>query len=904
MNDPRDRDEDTGERLAPRQRRRSLRVPVDDVPRRSFVGADRPSPGANSNGDGLDGGRADGGRLDIRAEPSAEDDFSVDVEPEVIAPLPPPTRTRSQLPPPPPPPRSSLTELRSAEARPTPPRGIPSEPPPGSDVVSTEVDLADDDLVTEPTRVGPPPSMGATEETASQHRSLGASSDPHAVVSSAANVPEVIHPPTGLRVGAGEFRDSLADAGVPPSVMETSEAATVEDPRPTWEEPTKVGKRRVSHPPSDAGALPELPDEAPFRTNEMEAPIDAPGGIHAKAKRQDEPGDGPSTLVSSRASSTSAEAAVDATTRRIDAVVGEVPIDDAISLPVEDVPLPGGVHRRESSTNRPSAESLTTGGREVEPTDASLGPSSQSAASMREFGPASDEPVPSTGHAPIPGSTSPDVEPEVRRHESSAGVDTGDEFDLGTVAASPMDTATPSPSLPTLKDASLRDTSEAAVSIAAERLSTPPTSPPPAVVVQRAVAIIGAPATAPPEPRNTTTDPGGTSAPRPESLGERDSDPGLSLDIDAEAETPGLGEAEILEDAVVAPIEEAVVAPTPPRPAPAPASNARPPTPPARPPAPPSTQPPTGASLPAVDASSTQRAPAQNAPAQKRKPAWWEELFSDDYLRTVPVPSPKSIARQCDFIESRLGLAPGATVLDVGCGLGLHAVELTRRGLLVVGLDLSLPMLSRAAEEAQDQGLKVNFLHADMREMNFENAFDAVLFWGTSFGYFDDETNRQVLERAYRALKPGGLLLLDVVNRDFVIRGQPNLVWFQGDGCVVMEETSFNFIASRLVVKRKVMLDDGRQRETTYSIRLYSLHELGQILHQRGFRVIEVSGREATPGIFFGADSPKLLILAERRIQAPPAPPRRSEDGSRSSDGTKSGEGPSMVPPAEGGASS
>jgi hypothetical protein len=119
------------------------------------------------------------------------------------------------------------------------------------------------------------------------------------------------------------------------------------------------------------------------------------------------------------------------------------------------------------------------------------------------------------------------------------------------------------------------------------------------------------------------------------------------------------------------------------------------------------------------------------------------------------------------------------------------------------------------------------------------------------------------------------LILLVVVNRDFVFRNQPNMVWFEGDGCVVMEETHANYFTSRLHVKRTVMLDDGRQRETQYTIRLYSLHELGQILHLHGFRVLEVSGHEATPGVFFGADSPKLILVAERRAQPAPPPPER-----------------------------
>lgn len=245
---------------------------------------------------------------------------------------------------------------------------------------------------------------------------------------------------------------------------------------------------------------------------------------------------------------------------------------------------------------------------------------------------------------------------------------------------------------------------------------------------------------------------------------------------------------------------------------------------------------------------------------------WWERFFTDDYLRSVVLPSSQQVKRQCDFIESSLALAHGSTILDVGCGKGVHAIDLTTRGYLVVGLDLSLPMITRAAEDAQYRGLKINFLHADIREIAFDGAFDAVICMGTTFGFFDDEANRDVLARLYGALRPGGRLLLDVVNRDFVMGSQPNLVWFQGDGCVCMEESDFSYFTSRLQVKRTMMHEDGRQTEAEYSVRLYSLHELGWLLRQMGFRVLEVSGQEATRGMFFGLHAPRLVMLAERQV--------------------------------------
>jgi len=290
------------------------------------------------------------------------------------------------------------------------------------------------------------------------------------------------------------------------------------------------------------------------------------------------------------------------------------------------------------------------------------------------------------------------------------------------------------------------------------------------------------------------------------------------------------------------------------------AASAVPPVPPA-PPAVAAVQAPTATSQPGA-------VPKPDDEQKKRKQArqWWERFFSEDYLRAVQPPTAAQIAHQVDFIVESLGLERGATILDVGCGLGLHCVELTRRGYLTVGLDLSLAMITRAAEAAQRQGLKINFLHADIREMQFDGAFDAAICMGTTFGFFDDESNRDVLARLHHALRPGGRLLLDVANRDYVMPMQPNLVWFEGEGCVCMEESDFNHFTSRLSVKRTMMREDGTQSSSEYTLRLYSLHELGQLIQQMGFRVIEVSGQEAVRGAFFGSCAPRIMILAERRM--------------------------------------
>jgi SAM-dependent methyltransferase len=243
---------------------------------------------------------------------------------------------------------------------------------------------------------------------------------------------------------------------------------------------------------------------------------------------------------------------------------------------------------------------------------------------------------------------------------------------------------------------------------------------------------------------------------------------------------------------------------------------------------------------------------------------WYEHFFGEAYLRTVRATTPKEVGVECDFIERALRIPVGSRVLDVGCGLGAQTVELASRGYHLVGLDISPTMIARANDEAQDRGLQIDFVRGDMREAGFEEPFDALLCWGTTFGYFDEEDNERTIRQFHRALKPNGVLLLDVVNRDFMIGSQPNQVWFEVDGAVCMEETDFDYEKSRLRVKRRVASHGGQQNDRLYSIRLYALHEMCALLERNGFRVDAISGREATLGVFFGVHSPKMIIRAER----------------------------------------
>ena len=256
--------------------------------------------------------------------------------------------------------------------------------------------------------------------------------------------------------------------------------------------------------------------------------------------------------------------------------------------------------------------------------------------------------------------------------------------------------------------------------------------------------------------------------------------------------------------------------------------------------------------------------PLQPRPRKRGNRPWFEEVFDEDYLRTLPFLTPGQTLREAEFISDELGLPTQGQVLDLCCGYGRHAIEFAQRGYRVTGVDLSLSLLIRAADETQRRGLKVNFAHADVREINFDRRFDGAYCTLTSFGYFDEETNLQVLKNVCRSLKPGARLLLETINRDYIVPQLPTRVWWEGNGCVVLEEVDYAFETNRVLLRRSIVYRDGRQVEQELSIRSYTMNELGRVFRQAGFRVRNVSGSYATPGRFFGATSRNLIFTAER----------------------------------------
>lgn len=126
---------------------------------------------------------------------------------------------------------------------------------------------------------------------------------------------------------------------------------------------------------------------------------------------------------------------------------------------------------------------------------------------------------------------------------------------------------------------------------------------------------------------------------------------------------------------------------------------------------------------------------------------------------------PDVIARMVDWLVETLALRPGDAVIDLGCGPGLYATQLARRGLRVTGVDYSRRSIEYARVAAAGHDLAITYRHQDYLTLDDDAQYDAALLIYGDLCVLAPEKRDALLRRIHRALKPGGRLACDVTTR-------------------------------------------------------------------------------------------------------------------------------------------
>jgi tellurite methyltransferase len=109
-------------------------------------------------------------------------------------------------------------------------------------------------------------------------------------------------------------------------------------------------------------------------------------------------------------------------------------------------------------------------------------------------------------------------------------------------------------------------------------------------------------------------------------------------------------------------------------------------------------------------------------------------------------------------------------LLDLGCGEGRNAVYFAKHGFEVTGLDLSLPGLEKTRRYAEEIGVHVRTIHADIITYELEDTYDVIFSTGT-LHYLPPEVRSQRFQNYKEHTSPDGIIAFSVfVKKPFIKR--------------------------------------------------------------------------------------------------------------------------------------
>lgn len=253
------------------------------------------------------------------------------------------------------------------------------------------------------------------------------------------------------------------------------------------------------------------------------------------------------------------------------------------------------------------------------------------------------------------------------------------------------------------------------------------------------------------------------------------------------------------------------------------------------------------------------------------KKQWYESLFENYGLKYDNENFTQGTVGECDFIENELTFDKSLKILDVGCGTGRHAIELSKRGYSLTGIDLSESQLARAREKAESKKLKIDFQKQDARNLPFNNEFDAaIMLCEGGFPLMEtDEMNYEILNNVTKSLRESGKFIFTTLNGLFPLYHSVEEFCDSTteEGNATYRSNTFDLMTFRDHNITEFEDDSGNKKTLECNERYYVPSEIAWLLKSLGYNKIEIFG--AKLGAFSRNDKLttedfEMLVIAEK----------------------------------------
>lgn len=255
---------------------------------------------------------------------------------------------------------------------------------------------------------------------------------------------------------------------------------------------------------------------------------------------------------------------------------------------------------------------------------------------------------------------------------------------------------------------------------------------------------------------------------------------------------------------------------------------------------------------------------------------WTDEHTSGKMLsfhldETIDVSSRTAgfIDRSVEWIVSHLDVGEETKIADFGCGPGLYAARLARRGAQVTGIDFSARSIEYGEGVAASEQLNVDYVQQNYLDFETEDRFDLVLMIMCDFCALSPAQRGSLLTKFQSILKPGGAVLLDVYSlsafdqkEEVALYELDMLDGFWSPNRYYAFLNTFKYGEEKVVLDKYTIVEAARTRTVYNWLQHFAPEDLEQELRDAGF-VVEgfYSDVAGTP---FDRSAGEFAVIARR----------------------------------------
>ncbi len=236
--------------------------------------------------------------------------------------------------------------------------------------------------------------------------------------------------------------------------------------------------------------------------------------------------------------------------------------------------------------------------------------------------------------------------------------------------------------------------------------------------------------------------------------------------------------------------------------------------------------------------------------------SWFDTSYYHILIKNMII---REAALFMDNITSLLQIQSNAKCWDLCCGKGRHSIYLNKKGLNVIGTDLSPQSILEANKSANET---LEFYEHDMRKLFRTNYFDVVFNVFTSFGYFEKrEDDLHVFDSVQKSLKSKGLFVFDYLNAQYVKNSMVET------DTKIMDDIAFNIskkIENNTVVKSIDFTDKGQDFHFEERVKLFDKSYFEKLAEECNLNVLNTFGNYQLQEFDVNI-SPRLILVLQKK---------------------------------------